>query len=288
MKSLIVALCSALAIALLAAGCQGGLTLDSAVGSVGNIVTRAATTGRSAFVDMDEPQEIELGRAVTASVGARYQVLRDPALTRYVALVGNAVAAQSTRPDLRYYFAVLDSPEVNAFATPGGFVFVTRGALQLMRDEATLGGVLGHEVAHVALRHGVESVKAQSRKELLMLGLQEGLSHTQVGAFAGAISTAADAVAEQVVLKGFSRKEETEADQAGFQYALRAGYDPAGLRDFLAALVARGGTDSSLKTFFSTHPATQERLQEQERLLKDAPTGGRRNLERWSQAVAAR
>ncbi len=288
MRSSIVALGGTLAVALLAAGCQGGLTLDSTLGSVGNLVARTATTGKSAFVDMDEPQEIELGRAVTANVGARYQVLRDPALTRYVALVGNAVAVHSTRPDLRYYFAVLDTPEVNAFAAPGGFVFITRGALGLMRDEATLGGVLGHEVAHIALRHGAESVKAQSRKELVMLGLQEGLSHTQVGAFAGAISSAADAVTEQVVLKGFSRTEETEADRAGFQYALGAGYDPAGLRDFLAALVERGGKDSALKTFFSTHPATQERLQEQERLLKDTPAGGRRNPERWSQAVAAR
>ncbi len=288
MKSPIIAPGVALSIALLTAACQGPLTLDSAVGSMGNLVAKAATTGKSAFVDMDEPQEVELGRAVTASVGGRYHLLRDRELTRYVSLVGNAVAAHSARPDLRYYFAVLDTAEVNAFAAPGGFVFVTQGALQLMRDEATLGGVLGHEVAHIALRHAVESVKAQSRKELALFGLQEGLGHTPVGAFAGAISSAADIVAEQVVLKGFSRKEETEADAAGFQYARSTGYDAAGLREFLAALLERGGKDSGLKTFFSTHPATQERLQEQERLLKDTPAGGRRNPERWSRAVAAR
>lgn len=283
MKRGLFAIAIGLAAGLLGVGCQGGLD----VGAVMTGVMTYAPTVRGAFTDMDEPQEIELGRAVTAGIGAHYRILRDRELTRYVALVGGAVAAHSERPDLRYYFAVLDTPEVNAFAAPGGFVFVTRGALGLMRDEATLAGVLGHEVGHIALRHGVNTIKAQKRKELALLGLREGLAQTRAAPFTEAISSAADVLTEQILFKGYSRAEEMEADQAGFRYAARAGYDPAGLRDFLAFLLERGEKDSALARFFSTHPATQDRLQEQERLLRDRP-GGRRNPERFARAVVAR
>jgi predicted Zn-dependent protease len=270
------------------AACQGAnpQNIAGAITTVANPQTLSDVRGATA--DIDEPEEVELGRSITAAVGARYRVVRDPALTKYVALVGNAVAAQSDRPDLRYYFGVLDTTEVNAFATPGGFVVITRGALALMRDEATLAGVLAHEVGHVALRHHVETIKAQKRKELALLGLQEGLSQTRVAPFSGAISTAADSLAEQVVLKGHSRAEESEADRVGFQYAARAGYDAAGLREFLAALLARSGRDASVSRFFSTHPGLDERLGEQDRLLQERGPGGARNAERFTRALAGR
>ncbi|MBI1736192.1 MAG: M48 family metalloprotease [Candidatus Rokubacteria bacterium] len=280
-----------------AAGCET-TGLSTRIGGVGggvgiavDSVTRLATaapTMKGAFSDLDEPQEVELGRAVTAAIGARYRLLRDPELTRYVALVGNAVAARSARPDLRYYFGVLDTPEVNAFAAPGGFVFITRGALGLLRDEAMLAAVLGHEVGHVALRHHVATIKAQKRKELALLGLQEGVSHTGAAPFSSAIASGADLVAEQVVLKGHSRAEEAEADQVGFDYAAGAGYDPAGLRDFLSALLARGGQDTALSRFFSTHPGLDERRGEQDRRLQERPGGGVRNAERFARSVGAR
>jgi predicted Zn-dependent protease len=265
------------------AGCGSLGGLD--VGALAQSVIQAAPSAKGAFTDLDEPQEIELGRAVTAAVGARYQLLRDPALTQYVALVGNAVAAHSDRPDLRYVFVVLDAPEVNAFAAPGGFVFVTRGTLATCRDEAMLAGVLGHEVGHVALRHHVATLKAQKRKELAVLGVGAAASQTAVAPAAQAIAAGADALSEQVILKGFSRGEEEEADTVGQVYAGRAGYDPAGLRDFLAALVARGGQDSATATFFSTHPGTAERRDAQTKRLASQPAGGRRNLERFGQAV---
>ena len=275
-------------LALALAGCGGRMDVGSIVQSAQTMVTQGPGALTGAFADMDEPQEIELGRAITANIGSRYKLLRDPALTRYVAQVGNAVAARSERPDLRYYFAVLDAPEVNAFAAPGGFVFVTRGALALMRDEAMLAGVLGHEVAHVALRHGVDAVKAAKRKDLAVLGLQQGLRFTSAAPFTQAISLAADTVAEQIVLKGFSRVEEEAADRAGFQYARAAGYDAAGLRDFLAALVQRGAGDTRTATFFSTHPGTEDRVKEQEKLLADAPGRGQRTPERFANAVVTR
>jgi predicted Zn-dependent protease len=268
-------------------GCQGA----NPQGIVGAITTIAnpqtVSDARGAFVDIDEPEEIELGRSITAAVGARYRVLRDPALTKYVALVGNAVTATSDRPDIRYYFAVLDTPQINAFAAPGGFVFISRGALDVMADEAALAGVLGHEIGHIALRHHGETIKTEKRKALFVKG---GGAFAQAttkvpAASLGFITAAADAVLEGVVVKGHSRGEESESDKVGFQYAARAGYDPAGLREFLAALKAKGPSDAGATGFFSTHPGIDERLQEQAKLRESWSGGGKREAARFAQAV---
>jgi len=277
------------AVALLA-GCQsggaGGLMI-SLPGPAGQALRAAAGVAPAipgAFTDIDEPEEIELGRAVAANLGSRYPLLRDRALTRYVTMVGNVVAAESERPDVRYRFAVLDTPEVNAFAAPGGFIFVTRGALAAMRDEATLAGVLAHEVAHVALRHGIDDVKAAKRKHLAVVAVQQGLAQTRVRAFSNLIASAADVVADQVVLKGFSRADESAADRAGIAYAGRVGYDPAGLRDFLRTLGGRSAQDASMTRFFATHPPTGDRLSEVTPLVQ-AQAGGVRNPERFAAAL---
>jgi beta-barrel assembly-enhancing protease len=274
------------------AGCQGGMGGEQILGTLGSITgfgpsgpTPTASDVRGAFGEMDEPEEIELGRSIAAAVGARYKVSRDRSLTRYVALVGNTVAAVSDRPDVRYYFAVLDSDEINALAAPGGFVFVTRGALALMPDESALAGVLGHEIGHIALRHHEESIKAAKRKNLAVMGLQQGLSFTSVGGFSSLIGATADALAEQVILKGHSRAEEMESDKVGFQYAARAGYDPAGLREFLAALAARGATDAGVAKFFSTHPGTDERLREQSKMRQAFTGSGKREAARFAAAM---
>ena len=271
-------------------------------GGVGGVMTTVLTGGqttpadyRAATTDIEEAEEIELGRAVTAALGARYKLLRDEPITRYVALVGNAVAVQSDRPDLKYYFGVLDSDEVNAFAAPGGYVFVTRGTLNLIRDEATLAGVLGHEVGHIALRHHVESIK---KEKTAALNKGVGLSLLRMGVgFApgvgGAVASTAvnsplmNLLADKVVegvLRGFDRREEGEADVVGFKYAGRAAYDPAGLRDFLKTTQDRGAQPDVGK-FFSTHPGIADRLKEQDAQLKTVPAGGRRAVARYETAM---
>jgi predicted Zn-dependent protease len=286
---------SLVVLVMLLAGCQGGVPGQQVLGTLGAITgygpsspTSTGSDVRGAFGEMDEPEEVELGRSIAAAVGARYKVSRDRNLTKYVALVGNVVAATSDRPDIRYYFAVLDSDEINALAAPGGFVFVTHGALALMPDEAALAGVLGHEIGHIALRHHAESIKAAKRKNLAVMGLQQGLSFTSAGGFSSLIGATADALAEQVILKGHSRAEEMESDKVGFQYAARAGYDPAGLREFLAALAARGTKDAGVAKFFSTHPGTEDRLQEQSKMRQAWSGGGKREAARFAAAMGRR
>ena len=277
---------------LLAVGCESGAgqqmlsTIGSATGIPG-LGAAGQTLGAvpGAFTDLEEAEEIELGRSVTAAIGARYKVLRDPQLTRYVALVGNTVANVSDRPDMKYYFAVLDSEDINALAAPGGYILITRGALRLMNDEATLAGVLGHEVGHIALRHHNETIKAEKRKQLAVGAGQTALSFTSVGAFAGLIGAMTDAMVEQVLLKGFSRAEEMASDKVGFEYATRAGYDPAGLREFLNALATRGARDAGVAKFNSTHPGTDDRLKEQTKLLDAKKGTGKREAARFARAM---
>ena len=287
---------AALLLVLAFVGCESA-------GGVGGVMTTMLTGGqttpadyRAATTDIDEPEEIELGRAVTAALGARYKLLRDESLTRYVALVGNAVALQSDRPDLKYYFGVLDTDEVNAFAAPGGYIFLTRGTLSLIRDEATLAGVLGHEVGHIALRHHVDSIKKEKQAainkgvgvSLARLGLSfaPGVGGSVANAVVNPLlNVVADKVVEGV-LRGFDRREEGEADVVGIKYAARATYDPAGLRDFLKTTQDHGA-EPAVKQFFPSHPGIAERLKEQETQLKTMPVGGRRAAARFETAMAA-
>jgi beta-barrel assembly-enhancing protease len=277
---------------LLVGGCESGGAGHQMLNTIGSMTgvpglgaagqTLSAVPG--AFTDIEESEEIELGRSVTAAIGARYKVLRDVQLTKYVALVGNTVAAASDRPDMRYYFAVLDSDDINALAAPGGYVFITRGALRLMNDEATLAGVLGHEVGHIALRHHGETIKAQKKKALAMGAGQTALSFSSASAFSPFIAAGADAVAEGI-LKGHSRAEEMESDKVGFEYAARAGYDPAGLREFLNTLATRGARDAGVAKFNSTHPGTDDRLKEQTKLVDAKKGTGKREAARFARAM---
>jgi predicted Zn-dependent protease len=285
-------------------GCEsgGGVAPGNILGAVTQGFTGVNPAEvRAATTDIDEPEEIELGRAVSTALGSRYKLLRDEPITRYVALVGNTVAVQSDRPDLRYYFGVLDTDEINAFAAPGGYVFVTRGTLALMRDEATLAGVLGHEVGHIALRHHNETIKKERQAALQKAGFLSaaslGLSFVNVGSVGGntalhllaptVIKAGADAVSTKL-LSGFSQKEESEADGVGFKYAARASYDPSGLRDFLQAVKDSGTQPAKAGVFANwakTHPGTDDRLKDQESQLKTVPAGGRRAAARFQTAM---
>ena len=288
----------ALLLSLAVVGCQ---TTGGSV-AVGMLTGTNPEDIRGATTEIDEPEEIELGRAVTASLGSRYTLSHDEDLTRYVALVGNAVALQSDRPDIRYYFGVLDTEEVNAFAAPGGYVFITRGTLRLMRDESTLAAVLGHEIGHVALKHHVNEIKKQ-KERAVEAGTFKNLARIGSGFIPGVGGAVTSTVvntpildlamdgAVNLALKGYSRDQEEQADRVGFAYASRAGYDAAGLRDFLKAVQDSGSQPAKSGIFANlnaTHPGAADRLKEQEAQLKSAPAGGRRAAPRFEQQVMAK
>lgn len=190
-------------------------------------VRRAAQGAATGSFAIGLDKEREIGRGVAATVAGRWHVVNDAALNDYVNMVGTVVAQQSPRfAELPFRFAVLDTDEINAFATPGGYVFVTRGALELMESEAELAGVLAHEVAHVDQKHVLD----QLRKQNMLQGAQSEadlngfLLDQAVGRLTGVIFT------------GVGRENELESDSIGMVYAAAAGYRPDGLVTFVRKL----------------------------------------------------
>lgn len=207
----------------------------------------------AAVVPISTEQEIVIGRGIAATIAGHYGVLSDSLLTRYVNLVGTAVAAVDPREDVRYRFAVLDTDDVNAFAAPGGYVFVTRGALAIMQDEAMLAGVLAHEVGHVNHRDVVEEIQSRARTEL---GIQEAAERVDITGeeyLKRAVETGASAL-----FMGLSREDELAADAFGVRTAAGAGYDPSGLERFVAAISTAPSEERSLLT--RTHPDAEDRI----------------------------
>lgn len=235
------------------------------LGSVGlfSSCTDNPATGKSDFTPfMSSAEEKRIGAEEHAKVLTQYGgAHNDPEIGGYVAEIGGRIAAHSERPDIRFTFTVLDSPVVNAFALPGGYVYVTRGLIGLANSEAELAGVLGHEIGHVVARH---SAQRYSRAVAAQIGA------TILGAAIG------NQVVNQLVETGaslyllsFSREQELEADQLGIRYLGKTGYEPAAEATFLQSLVYEKELDEKLvrqnnrparAEFLQTHPNTPERV----------------------------
>ncbi len=213
---------------------------------------KALDTGQQiSEMNISDEDEIALGEAVSAKIRARFGVVQDEAATRYVTLVGLVLTQHSSRPDLPYRFMILDSNSINAFAGPGGFIHITRGALASLKDEAELAGVLGHEIGHVTERHTLQAIKKAKGLEIAQGQTLRG-SAVVLDQLAGKVSEA--------VLAGFGRKEELESDQIGLKLTSAAGYDPLGLKRFLEVLQAVNEVSTSRSGLFASHPETKERL----------------------------
>ena len=213
-------------------------------------------TGERQLALISESQEIEMGRAYAEQVEATMSVYDDAELQAYVGRVGLGLAAVSERPELPWSFKVIDDPVVNAFALPGGFIYVTRGIIAQFNSEAALAAVLGHEIGHVTARHSVEQM---SRQQLggLVLGVGSVLSE-DIARFGGVAQAGLS-----VLFLSYGREDEHQADMLGVRYALRESYDPREAVEVHRALQrqteARGG--SGLPTWLSTHPSSLDRIE---------------------------
>jgi predicted Zn-dependent protease len=198
-------------------------------------------------------EEQSIGAAIALQVIARYGGVYDqPELTRYVNLVGRAVALTCDRPDIPYHFAVLSHDSINAFAAPAGYIFVTRGLLKQIRNEAELAAVLGHEIAHVSQKHILDVIQRSKR----LAGVSEsGLAyaHQNPDAFKKVIDTAV----KKLLDEGLDQEKEIEADNLGDVFAARVGYDPTAYVTLLNRLRALKGDD---RAFFKTHPNFSVRI----------------------------
>jgi len=203
-------------------------------------------------LQMTDAEEQELGKQVSQKIRTRYGVVQDANVHRYVSLVGLALAQGSTRPNLPWTFVVLDTDGVNAFAAPGGYVHITRGALALMKNEAELAGVLGHEIIHVTEKH---TVRAIQKSKAVQMGAAETLSGSS-----GLMEKAVTATYDNIVERGFGRAEENESDENGVVLSNKTGYAPNGLVAFLTTLKDRNKDSKEKRGLFASHPEMQERL----------------------------
>lgn len=234
-------------------------------------IKKTSTAFRKSAEEISESEEYYIGRAVAAELLSRYEPSSNEPLGRYVRAVGQAVAMASDRPStfIGYRFQVLDSEEPNAFAAPGGFVFVTTGLLKRVQGEDELAAVLGHEVAHVSLKHGLKTIQtARLSSAFAILATEAGKQYTneEVAKLAQAFEGAIDDIVTNLVVKGYSRDKEFEADRLGAEFARRAGYDPKALARFLPKL---GGGSQGLG-LLKTHPGPEARLEKLEGLSTPA------------------
>lgn len=212
-------------------------------------------TGKRELMLLSEADEIQLGKQSDAGIVQTYGVYDDPALTQYVNEIGQKMVKISHRPGLKFEFKVMDSPVINAFAVPGGFVYVTRGILAYLNNEAEFAGVLGHEIGHVTARH---SAKQYSKAQLTQLGfgLGSALSET-FRKYAGIANFGVG----MLFLK-FSRDNERQSDQLGVEYSTRVGYDANQMANFFETLdrMQPSSGASGLPGWFSTHPNPADRV----------------------------
>ena len=200
-----------------------------------------------------EEEEIAIGQQIAGNLLGAAPLVQDKKLQKYVNNVGRWVADQSERPDLPWHFGVIDSSDINAFAAPGGYVFVTRGLYKLLNNESELAGVLAHEIGHVIKKHHMKILQ-QSK----MLDLGSRLIGKQVGGndkIAGLIGSGAE-----IVSRSLDKGAEFEADRIGVVLAARAGYDGYGLPAVLQQIGHTPADDSSVALLFKTHPRPDERL----------------------------
>lgn len=211
---------------------------------------------QKATTDISESEEIELGGGIASNLLGAAPLLHDQRVQKYVNNVGRWLALQTERPDLPWQFGVLDDNDINAFAVPGGHVFVTKGLLARMKSEAELAGVLAHEISHVLMKHHLQAIKKGARTDLMA----EFANHAmQQNGSDPALTNLVNAGTE-IYARGLDKNDEFEADRMGIVIATRGGYDPYGLPAVLQTLQGINPQDSGLALMFKTHPVLTDRL----------------------------
>ena len=276
MRKLVHLLCLPLCSLLILTSCQtmeSATTLATAIGQGAGVISgsqaesirkTAAAVSRSAE-EFTPEQEYYIGRSVGAVVLTKYRAHENSQVNQYVNVLGQTLAQASDLPVIfgGYHFLVLNSNEINAFATPSGLVFVTRGLLRCCRNEDALAAVLAHEIGHIQLRHGMQAIQKARVTEALTTIAAEGaktFGSREVAALTQTFGGTITDITNTMINKGYARSSEYEADQAAVALLKRVGYNPNGLAEMLSTMkknLKAGGLD-----FAKTHPAPDDRIAE--------------------------
>lgn len=220
-------------------------------------------------------QEVQIGAEQSVQVQQQLPILRDPEVNQYVTSLGNEIARRTSRADLPWQFYVVNTDVANAFALPGGIIYVNRGIIERATQMNELAGVMAHEIEHVVRRH---SVKQMEQMQGASVGV--ALACTLTAVCNNQAAATAINVGGSAVFAKFSRDDERQADEGGFQELLRAGINPEGMMTFFEKLLAEEQKDSGGQSisWFATHPGTQDRVADIRRLLAGVPAAERTSL----------
>jgi predicted Zn-dependent protease len=258
----------------------GQLLLTGALSSLSFFVGAADVDlpdiGSPADATLSKNAEAQIGRSIMREIRASGQLVEDPQITEYINDIGHRISAQANNGDHKFTFFVIDDPNINAFALPGGYIGVHTGLLEATRSEDELAGVLAHEVAHVTQRHIARAIHANQRQSILntaiMLGaiLVGAAGGASSDAMQGAIAVAQGTAAQQQI--NFTRSNEYEADRVGISALAEAGFDPQGMATFFEVISKGGGApEYRVPEFLRTHPVTSARIAEARGRARDYP-----------------
>ena len=214
-----------------------------------------------------QQQEVQMGASYASEINAKLPLVRDPEINAYINRLGDSLARVADSRGLEWHFYVVDAKEVNAFAVPGGYIYVNRGLIERFTKMSQLAGVIGHEIGHVTLRH---SLKQQQKATGTSLGITLGCVLTQAcgNAAVGSLVN----VGAGAMMAGFSRDDEAESDRVGIDYVVRAGIDPRGMPETFEILMAeRKAKPEGVASFFATHPLEEDRIRAARALIARIP-----------------
>lgn len=228
----------------------------------------------SASCAISQQQEQQLGEDYSTQVAQQLPLLTDPAIVRYITGLGNSLAAATDTRGLTWHFAVVNSREVNAFAVPGGWVYVNRGLIERATDMSQLAGVLGHEIGHITRRHTVQQMQKAQGADAGLLVLC-----TLTGTCGSGAGQTAIAVGGGALFASFSRSDEAEADAEAVRTVVQAGINPAGIPAMFRLLLReRQRNPGVVEGFFSTHPLAEDRITATEAQIASQPAARLRGL----------
>ena len=226
-------------------------------------ITKTAKAMRKGFTEITDKEEYYIGRAVAARILKSYKLVNDKNKTAYLNRAGVALARYSARPELYggYHFALIESNELNAFAAPGGFIFITTGLYRSVKNEEELAAVLAHEISHVTLKHGLGAIKSSRLTEAFtVLGTEAAKEYApgDVGKLVSIFEGTIDDIVEKLVISGYSKSQEYDADKEAIMILRRIGYAPVGLVASLENISGQTGKEKA--GFFKTHPPAKSRI----------------------------
>jgi len=245
--------------------------------SMRNIPMTIGAVALLAGCGVSTQQEVEMGQQEAQQVNAQLPMVQDAVINNYVNALGNRIAHTTSRADLNWQFQVVNSDIVNAFALPGGFVYVNRGVLERASNMSEVAGVIGHEIEHVVRRHSVQQME-QAQGANVGVGILCALT----GVCQSGVAQAAINIGGTAVFAKFSRTDEVQADEGGFNNVMRAGISPRGMYTFFQKLLAeeqQSGGGGNAAAWFADHPGTQDRLADIQRMLSQVPASQLNSLQ---------